>query len=57
MRFRTMALVLALTCGLTATMEARTTKAHSKSKRTYKAQKYKTPKYKAAKSPKVKRHA
>ena len=56
MRIRTIALALALACGLTATVEARTQKA-PKSKRTYKAQKYKTPKYKPAKSPKVKRHA
>ena len=59
MRFRTVALALALACGFTASMEGRTPKVKSKTKRTYKVQKYKTPKYKASKTkaPKVKRHA
>ena len=56
MKFRTAALALVVTFGLTATMEAKTPKQHT-AKRTYKAQKYKKPKFKAGKSPKIKHHA
>ncbi|MBZ5580153.1 MAG: hypothetical protein LAP40_26640 [Acidobacteriia bacterium] len=52
MRLRTLALVLALACGFTTTVEAR----HRPASSARKAKKFKTPKGKKYKARKVQRH-